>query len=96
MSNLDPKNSLRNEALELESQFLQSLTKENIDVLLDDRELSPGIKFKDADLIGIPFQLIIGNKTIENQTIELKSRKSGEVQILNLSDIISTIKGVTQ
>ncbi|NQY74025.1 MAG: proline--tRNA ligase [Candidatus Margulisbacteria bacterium] len=84
------------EQMKIGEKIYEDLTKENIDVLLDDRELSPGIKFKDADLIGIPFQLIIGNKTIENQTIELKSRKSGEVQILNLSDIISTIKGVTQ
>lgn len=50
-----------------------------IDVLLDDRDLRPGVKFKDADLIGIPVKIIIGKKYTETKELEIKLRKSGEV-----------------
>ncbi|MCF8104343.1 MAG: proline--tRNA ligase [Desulfohalobiaceae bacterium] len=50
----------------------------DIDVLLDDREERPGFKFKDADLVGYPMQLIIGARGIEKNVVEAKDRKTGE------------------
>jgi prolyl-tRNA synthetase len=47
-------------------------------VLLDDREERGGVKFNDADLIGIPFHVIVGDKGLAQNTIEIKDRKTGE------------------
>lgn len=49
-----------------------------VDVLVDDREDRPGIKFKDADLIGIPMQLVVGGKGLGRGVIEVKDRRTGE------------------
>ena len=55
----------------------QALLDANIDVLLDDREERPGVKFNDADLIGYPLQIIVGRKAAEG-IVEVKIRKTGE------------------
>ncbi len=63
--------------------------KNNIDVLIDDRDERAGVKFKDADLIGIPFRIIIGREAINNQ-VELASRSKKSkinVSINNILDI---------
>ncbi len=49
-----------------------------VEVLLDDRDQRPGVKFKDADLIGIPIKIVIGKKFTETKELEIKLRKSGE------------------
>lgn len=71
------------------------LLKENYEVFYDDRkDLSPGVKFNDADLIGIPYQVIISEKNIKNNEIEIKNRKSGErikIPADNLLQYISDI-----
>ena len=54
------------------------LEQSGIDVLFDDRDVSPGIKFNDADLIGLPLQLIIGEKGLQQGQLELKIRKTQE------------------
>src|SRR6185437_9609285 len=54
----------------LETQF----TAAGLDVLLDDREQRPGVKFKDADLIGIPLRVVIGERGLKEGTIEVKWR----------------------
>lgn len=73
--NLDPKNQAVNAKCE---ELYVHMKEKNIDVLYDDREERPGIKFKDADLIGIPLQLIVGGKSLEKGVIETKIRKIGE------------------
>jgi prolyl-tRNA synthetase len=78
------------------TKFCESLYDElntsNIDVLYDDREdLRPGFKFKDADLIGIPVHVIVGEKNFKNNQIEIKIRKSGERIIADKKDIIGKI-----
>jgi len=55
-----------------------ALEQAGIDVLFDDRDVSPGIKFNDADLIGLPFQLIVGEKGLQQGQLELKIRKTHE------------------
>ncbi len=49
-----------------------------VDCLLDDRDERPGFKFKDADLLGFPIQLVVGAKGIQNGVVEVKDRRSGE------------------
>ncbi|MDH3348340.1 MAG: His/Gly/Thr/Pro-type tRNA ligase C-terminal domain-containing protein, partial [Desulfobulbaceae bacterium] len=64
-------------------QLYQDLLELGIEVLYDDRDERPGSKFKDADLIGIPYRLTVG-KTFEKEgKVELRSRKDGEVTLLD-------------
>ena len=64
-----------------------------IDVLLDDRDERVGIKFKDADLIGIPFRITISRKTLVDDVVELKKRKDDRslVKLIKIENIVSTI-----
>ncbi len=55
------------------------LTEHNIEVLWDDRDERAGVKFNDADLIGVPYHVIIGEKGLKQGTIEIKDRKTGAV-----------------
>jgi prolyl-tRNA synthetase len=54
------------------------------DILWDDRDVNLGTKLKDADLMGIPFQIIMTPRTIENKTIEFKNRSTGEVSFISI------------
>src|SRR3990170_2316904 len=65
---------------------------EGTDVLLDDRDQRPGVKFKDADLIGIPIKIIIGKKFTETKELEIKLRKSGEIFLTPPEEVRSRLK----
>ncbi|MBU2551791.1 MAG: proline--tRNA ligase [Proteobacteria bacterium] len=64
-----------------------------LDVLLDDRDERAGIKFKDADLIGIPLRLAVSRKTLAQNRVEFKER-GGEVQLWDLSEAPDRVKAV--
>lgn len=59
--------------------------------MLDDRDEKPGFKFKDADLIGFPFKVVVGKKA-EEGIVELKIRKTGETFEISQNEIINKIK----
>jgi prolyl-tRNA synthetase len=61
------------------------------DVLYDDRDERPGGKFATADLIGIPWQVLIGPKGLAEGKVELKSRATGERELLSLEDVVSRL-----
>ena len=67
-------------------QLYAQLQQAGIEVLLDDREERPGIKFKDADLIGIPLRLTVGAKSLDRQCVEFKRRTEKTAQDLPLAD----------
>ncbi|MCR4293336.1 MAG: proline--tRNA ligase [Candidatus Kuenenia sp.] len=67
-----------------------------IDVLFDDRDLRAGVKFKDADLIGIPVKIIIGKKYTETKELEIKLRKSGEVFLTHIENIKQELERILQ
>ena len=60
-------------------------------ILLDDRDLRPGAKFADADLIGCPYRLVISDKTLENGQIELLDRKTGETKLLTQAELVDKL-----
>ncbi len=68
------------------------LTKFNIEVLYDDRQESPGIKFNDADLIGIPLRIVISPRTLENNSAEVKWRRENKPSVLPLDGIETAVK----
>ncbi|WP_308805847.1 proline--tRNA ligase [Atopobium minutum] len=63
------------------------LSKLGVDVLLDDRKERPGVKFADADLIGMPYQIICGKKAVVSGNVELKNRATGERSEVAISEI---------
>jgi prolyl-tRNA synthetase len=67
------------------------LTDRGIEVLLDDRELRPGVKFKDADLLGMPYRITVGDRGIEEGTVELVQRQTGNREKIGIDDVISTM-----
>ena len=67
-----------------------------IEVLLDDRDERPGVKFKDADLIGIPLRIVVGSKNLADGKVELKIRKSGEVFLLPVAEAIAKVKEMVE
>ena len=76
---LIPIGYLKNEKIqEYANNIYKELIKLNFDVLLDDRDISPGIMFSDSDLIGVPYKIIIGNQYLENGSLELKERVSSK------------------
>ncbi|OIO34083.1 MAG: proline--tRNA ligase [bacterium (Candidatus Ratteibacteria) CG_4_10_14_3_um_filter_41_18] len=72
-------------------ELYRSLQKNNIDVIMDDRIISPGIKFKDGDLLGIPFRILIG-KELKNGKVELKLRREKRTELVKVEDILQEIK----
>ena len=66
------------------------LNNNGIETILDDREERPGVKFKDMDLIGIPYRITIGKK-INEGLYELKDRRSGEVKELNKNELLDLL-----
>ncbi|MBR1590166.1 MAG: proline--tRNA ligase, partial [Acidaminococcaceae bacterium] len=71
-----------------------TLKKAGIEVILDDRDERPGVKFKDADLIGYPVRVVIGKKALDNGQIEVKVRRTGAMQMLPADDFTDSVKAI--
>lgn len=74
-------------------EIYQTLSAKGMDVLYDDTRDSAGAKFAAMDLIGLPWQIIVGPKGAENQRVELKNRKTGERTELSLTDALAQFTG---
>ncbi|MSR89286.1 MAG: proline--tRNA ligase [Candidatus Margulisbacteria bacterium] len=85
--------SMRDDALVAQAETLYaSLVSVDLEVLLDDRSESVGVKFKDASLLGIPVQVVVGRDWKESGNYEVRFRKTGEVVSLAASEAISYLK----
>jgi len=74
-------------------RIYQELGSLGADVLLDDRDERAGVKFKDADLLGIAMQIIIGRESLKNSQVELKVRKGHKKVILPRQELCAYVKG---
>ncbi len=75
------------------NQVYKSLNESGIEAIFDDRaNVSPGFKFKDADLLGMPIQVIVGEKGLKNNQIEVKARRTRERSMVPIDDLIPTVK----
>ena len=84
--------SLKDEIqMNLAEEIYSSLKKEGIDTIIDDRDERVGFKFKDADLIGIPFKIISGKRANEG-IVEIKVRKTGESFEINKNEVLDKIQ----
>ena len=74
------------------TQLANDLEAEGIDVLLDDRDVRPGHKFKDADLIGVPIRITVGKRSLDAGVLEIKLRSSDDVKKLPPAELIPAVK----
>ncbi|MDU4959866.1 MAG: proline--tRNA ligase [Sporomusaceae bacterium] len=90
-----PINAKDQPQLQLAQTIYDRLTATGIETVLDDRNERPGVKFKDADLIGYPLKITVGPKTISEQMLEVKVRKTGEIRFLSLAeDYIAVLRSM--
>lgn len=84
-----PLNINDKDILRITEMLYKGLIENGLDVLIDDREERPGVKFKDADLIGIPVHIIIGEKTLKDNQIEIKDRRTKEIRKVSIENAVS-------
>ena len=77
---------------ETAEELYQKLLDEKDEVLYDDREESPGVKFKDADLIGIPLRVTLGEKNLRKGLVEIRKRRTGEIILVKKEEAISKVQ----
>ncbi|MFH1612677.1 MAG: proline--tRNA ligase [bacterium] len=87
-----PVNVQETQQMELALKLYYQFKDESIEVLLDDRDIRGGIKFNDADLIGIPFRITIGSKSLKEGNAEIKIRKTGEIIKVKIDEVRQKIK----
>lgn len=79
------------ELYEKVNEIYNSFADRHMEVLIDDRDERPGVKFKDADLIGIPIQVIIGEKSLKENKVEIKKRRTRESKLVPISKAVVEI-----
>lgn len=90
-----PLNSSKDdESLTLAKEYYNKLVELGFDVIMDDREESPGRKFNDADLIGIPLRITIGKRNLVENKVEMKLRGSTEVLLINKTEILNKVSEI--
>ncbi len=88
-----PVNTKDQASTEKAEEIYSELQRAGIETVIDDRNERPGVKFKDADLIGYPLRVVVGPKTLAEGKLEVKIRRTGEVLMLPLdSDYVGAIK----
>lgn len=79
---------------EVAEKLYKDLCDAGIEVLFDDRKERPGVMFNDMELIGIPYSVVIGERNLDNQQLEIKNRKSGEKTLLEVDNLLEYIKNL--
>jgi prolyl-tRNA synthetase len=79
----------KEKALELH----HAMENAGIEVLMDDRDERPGVKFKDCDLLGIPLRVVVGPKTLEKGAAEVRHRRTGETIMVPLEGLLPYLQG---
>ncbi|MDA5492764.1 proline--tRNA ligase [Yersinia intermedia] len=78
---------------ELAEELYATLRSHGIDVILDDRKERPGVMFADMELIGVPHNIVIGDRNLDSEEVEYKNRRVGEKQMIKTSEIIDFLLG---
>jgi prolyl-tRNA synthetase len=99
---LVPLNVNQQDVMDVAHQLYHELTHAGVEVLMDDRDQRPGVKFKDADLIGIPLRVVIGGRSLKDGQLEIKWRWKGtaeciplEAAAVALADMVQSERNLT-
>jgi prolyl-tRNA synthetase len=79
------------EVADAAEDLYRRLVEGGVDVLYDDRDVSPGVKFADADLVGVPIRLVVGAKGLARGVVEWRSRTTGEERELPVDSPVSAL-----
>jgi prolyl-tRNA synthetase len=88
-----PINVKAGEVMETASGIYKELKRHGIETIIDDRDVRPGVKFMDADLIGVPYRITVGAKGLKEGIVEVKERATGNVERVSPQEIGSYFKG---
>ena len=80
--------------MEVAEKLYTDLLEAGVEVLFDDRKERPGVMFNDMELVGVPHSIVIGERNLDNNQVEYKSRQSGEKTLLNIDDVLGHIKSL--
>lgn len=89
-----PVNVKVEEQRQASEQITDQLQRAGIEVLFDDRPERAGVKFKDADLIGLPLRITVSDKAAQEGTVEVRIRKNGDTHVVKLDELVSTVKAL--
>jgi prolyl-tRNA synthetase len=78
------------EGMKVAKRFYEELGKRGVEVILDDRDERPGVKFKDADLIGFPIRIGIGEKSLAKGEVEIKPR-AGKLEPIKIDQAVDRV-----
>ena len=78
------------QAMQLAEKFYAELTAQGVEVILDDRDERPGVKFKDADLVGFPLRIALGEKSLAKGEVEIKPR-DGAYQSVKIDEAVAAV-----
>jgi prolyl-tRNA synthetase len=87
-----PVNVKDAKSMDTAEELYAALEEKGFEVLMDDRDERAGSKFKDADLIGIPWRIIIGEKNLKEGMVEVKERKTGHVEKVKIDEAVARIE----
>ncbi|MDP2277787.1 MAG: His/Gly/Thr/Pro-type tRNA ligase C-terminal domain-containing protein, partial [Nitrospirota bacterium] len=88
-----PLNMNDSKTVEIAENLYKELKEKGIEVLMDDRNERAGVKFKDADLIGIPTHIILGEKNLKEGLVEIKDRRTKEAVKVKVEEVVERVKG---
>lgn len=80
------------EIMEVAEDIYTGLSKEGVEVLFDDRDVSAGEKFADSDLFGIPLRVVVGKRGLEDGSVELKERAAEKAKMVKIADVLKEVK----
>jgi len=89
-----PVNINEPDVMKASEDIYADLLTSGVEAILDDRDERAGVKFKDADLIGIPLRIVVGAKNLVQGNVELKIRKTGETRMIAVRDIVRQATGI--
>ena len=80
------------EIVETARSLTEALERAGLEVLWDDRDAAPGVKFADADLIGLPVRITVGKRTLEAKTVDVRTRKNKDQKSVPLEQVVDAVK----
>lgn len=79
---------------DIAEKMYADLQAAGVDVLFDDRKERPGVMFNDMELLGVPHQIVIGERNLDEGNVEYKNRRTGEKQMLAIDDVVNFVNSV--
>jgi prolyl-tRNA synthetase len=86
-----PVNMKYKEGVDYAVELYEKLKAAGVDAILDDRDISPGVKFKDSDLIGFPIRVVVGEKNFKDAKVEMKLRKNKDFNMLEKDKVFEAV-----